>query len=65
LCSSKELSIPRVRTRPAALNKVNAQLIKLLANLELVFNGKGNTFLLGTIPESGIVKLHFYHEKFP
>ena len=50
LCFGKELSILRVRARPATLDKVNTQLIKLLANLELVLNGEGNTLLLGTIP---------------
>ena len=60
----KVLDIPGIGTGPSSFDVVNAQLIKLLRDPQLVFNGEGDILRLGSIPQGSIVDLYL-HYPFP
>ncbi len=47
--------VPRIRSRPAALNVINPERIQQLRHEDLVFSGKGNALTLRAIAQSGVI----------
>lgn len=50
----EKFTVLRIRTRPAALNVIDAQFVELLRDQELVVRGKADGLALATVPHYGI-----------
>jgi hypothetical protein len=56
LGTMKELNILGIRARPSPLNEVDAQLIQLASNLQLVLYREGDALLLRPVPKGSVIK---------
>ena len=61
LRAGEEFLVFRVRPRPAPFDVVDAELIELLRDDQLVVNGEGDVLSLSAIPERGIEGLDSHH----
>ena len=53
----EELFVTRVRAGVAALDVVDAQLVELARDLELIVEREGESFALDAVAESGVVEV--------
>src|SRR5262245_25358697 len=61
--SLEERHVLEVRSGPTTFNVVDAKLVQLVRNVELVINRKGDVFALRTVTQRRVVNLDFFHGK--
>jgi len=59
--SLEKLDVLRVRSGPASLNVVHAELVEALRDAELVEAGKLKALALGAVAQGGVVDLNRFH----
>jgi len=62
---SKKPRVSRVRTRPSAFEVVDAEVIQLERNPDLVFDRQRKILGLSAVSKGRIVDLHFLHRPAP